>query len=56
MLVVGCIISFLLVLVSFEMLRILEQSKDVFSMPMKIDAMVLKIKKQNNFIFSSLII
>ena len=55
LLVVGCITSFLLVLVRFELLRILVQSIDVFSIPMKFHAMALKIKKQNNFTFSSLI-
>ena len=56
LLVVGCITSFLFVLVCFELLQILVQSRDLFSIPMKIHAVVLKIKKQNNFIFSSLII
>ena len=42
-------------LVRFELLQILVQSIDVFCIPMKIHAIVLKIKKQNNLIFSSLI-
>ena len=53
--VVGCITSLLLVLVCFELLRILAQSIDAFSIPMKVHTMVLKIKKQNYFIFSSLV-
>ena len=55
LLVVGCITSFLLVLVRFKFLRILVQSIDLFYIPMKIHSTVLKIMKQNNFIFSSLI-
>ena len=57
LLVVCCITSFRLVLVRFELLHILVQSIDkyLFSIPMEIHTIVLKIKKQNNFIFSSLV-
>ena len=57
LLVVGCITSFRLVLVRFELLQILVQLKDkyLFSAPMKIHAMVRKVKKQNKFIFISLV-
>ena len=55
LLVVGCNTSFLLVLVHFKFLRILVQSIDLFYIPMKIHSTVLKIMKQNNFIFSSII-
>ena len=46
-----------LVLVHFEILQILMLLKDkyLFSTPLKIYAMVRKVKKQNNFILSSLI-
>ena len=54
-LVVGCISLFLLVLVRFKLLQILVQSIDLFYIPIKIHTMVLKIKQQNNFIFSSLV-
>ena len=54
----GCGLRYLfrLVLVRFKLLRILIQSIDkyLFSIPMKIHTMVLKIKKENNFIFSAL--
>ena len=45
------------VLVRFELLRILVQLKDkyLFSTSMKIHTTVRKVKKQNNFIFSSIV-
>ena len=54
---VGCITSFSLVFVCFELLQILVQSIDKypFSVHMKIHIMVPKIKKQNNVIFNSLV-
>ena len=57
LLVVGCITPFWLVLFRFELLRILVQLKGkyLFSRPMKIHSMLHKVKKQNNFILSSLV-
>ena len=58
LLFMGCINSFRLILICFEMLRILVQSIDkyLFSISMEIHIMVFKIKKQNKFNFSSLVI
>ena len=54
---VGCITSFRLVLIRFELLWILVQLKDkyFFSTPTIIHTMVHKVKKQNNSIFSLLV-
>ena len=57
LLVVGCITLFQLVLVRLESLRILVQSKDLnmFFTAVKIHTMARIVKKQNNFIFSSVV-
>ena len=57
LLVVGCITPFRIILFRFELLQILVQLKDkyLFSRPMKTHSMLRKGKKQNNFIFSSLV-
>ena len=58
LLVVGSIASFQLVLGLFESLRILKQPKDLnirFFTAMKIHTMARIVKKQSNFIFSSLV-
>ena len=57
LLVLGCITLLSLVLVYFVSLRILVQPKDLnicFLTAMKIHPMARIIKKQNNFIFSSI--